>query len=110
MIRLSQASFELLMKFLQDSSELNLMSILNQFVNFKVFKGQPSIFTPQISESSLSFLDLETKRKVQKRKRTDEQTGDETQDEEDDDLVTRTSKKKVYWEMKEFSVSLQLFW
>jgi transcription initiation factor TFIID subunit 5 len=41
-VRISQISFDLLMKYLQDSNDILILSIVNQFLNFKVFKGQPS--------------------------------------------------------------------
>eukprot|EP01080_Neovahlkampfia_damariscottae_P004249 gene4249-7586_t len=41
-IRISQISYDLLMKYLQDSNDILILSIVNQYLNFKVFKGQPS--------------------------------------------------------------------
>lgn len=67
-IKISQASFELLMKFLQDSAELNLLSIINQFINFKVFKGQPSISTPTLVVDTLF---------ISKKKKEDEEEDEE---------------------------------
>jgi transcription initiation factor TFIID subunit 5 len=101
-IRLSQASFELLMKFLQDS-ELNLLAILNRFVNFKVYKGQPSINAPIIEDGILQ-LDTGIKkskmRRDQKRKRSEE--GEEEEESEIDDynlyLGLTARQKAIRWE------------
>jgi transcription initiation factor TFIID subunit 5 len=92
-IRLSQASFDLLMKFLQDS-ELNLLAILNRFVNFKVYKGQPSITAPAIVDG---VLELDTGKR---RGRRDKRKRDESADSDDEDSgdVLSTNRKPIHWE------------
>ncbi|KAL9645427.1 hypothetical protein ABK040_002625 [Willaertia magna] len=110
-IRLSEASFHLLMKFLQDASELRLLSILNQFVNFKTYKGQPSLQAPAMIDGVL-LLDHDIKQGTQqkhKRKRKggaddegDHTEDDENEEEEDEDEFDAIfgRNKKVNWEVE----------
>lgn len=73
-LEISHSSYELLLKFLQDTSELSILSIINQFINFKVLKGQPS------QSSQMIFRE-----------------DDEGNEEEDEKNMTLT---KIYWEIK----------
>lgn len=100
-IRLSEASFHLLMKFLQDSSELKLLSILNQYVNFKTYKGQPSLQAPAMIDGIL-LMDHDVRGQQKKRKPSDEAEEDEEEDEEEEDEeeLIFGRNKKVAWEVE----------
>ena len=102
-IRLSEASFHLLMKFLQDSSELRLLSILNRFVNFKTYKGQPSLQAPAMIDGIL-LMDHDIKSQQQKKKRKSEDVeGSDDDDSEDDDDEFEAifgRNKKISWEVE----------
>ncbi|KAG2373194.1 hypothetical protein C9374_012796 [Naegleria lovaniensis] len=105
-IRLSEASFHLLMKFLQDSSELKLLSILNQYVNFKTYKGQPSLQAPAMIDGIL-LMDHDIKAQQQKKKRkatSEEAEGSEdedlTEDDEDELEAIFGKNKKINWEVE----------
>ncbi|KAL0491554.1 transcription initiation factor TFIID subunit 5 [Acrasis kona] len=98
LIRLSEASFQLLMKFLQDSPESRLLlAIINRFVDFKVFRGQPSINAPAHVDGILS---LESQKQQPKRSRPNENDSDADESDEDSEDESGFNKKKIHWEIR----------
>lgn len=107
-IRISQASFELLMKFLQDASELNLLAIINQFITFKIYRGQPSLSTPALAVDSRMLLERKRARRGKRRREMDDSSASYWDTLETDmDLVQRNESVPVRWEVMQQQIMLR---